>query len=104
MIVLVLGLILLAVALAFLLGFRLAGEGWQGRLQCIQDDSARARREMHELTKHVFVAMAERAGQSPIRTVVGGGGPGQGPRTRQGWSGSRVHLDEPGAGAASAEI
>jgi hypothetical protein len=61
--------VLLLVALAvliltvFLLGFRLGGDHWQARLVQVRMEAARAEREMHDLTRQAFFAMAERADQ-----------------------------------------
>lgn len=45
----------------FLLGFRLGGSHWQNRLLETQIESAKARRQLHDLTRNAFVAMAEYA-------------------------------------------
>lgn len=60
---LLLSLILLTVLLAtlFLLGFRIGGEHWQEQALQIRHEGARASRQMHELTRQAFVAMAEEA-------------------------------------------
>jgi hypothetical protein len=60
-------LILLVLTLAafaaavFLLGFRLGGDHWQAELTRVRLEAARAERQMHDLTRQAFVAMAERA-------------------------------------------
>lgn len=43
----------------FLLGFRLGSSQWQSRLLQVQMESARARRQLHDLTREAFVAMAD---------------------------------------------
>jgi uncharacterized membrane protein YciS (DUF1049 family) len=48
-------------ALVFILGFRLGGEHWRSELVQVRLEAARARRQLHELTRQAFVAMAEEA-------------------------------------------
>ena len=62
---LLVGAAVLVVLLAFLLGFRLGGQSWVGEVQRIKADAASAQRQMHDLTRAAFVAMAERAQQDP---------------------------------------
>jgi len=64
----VIALLLLAVILLtmlattlFLLGFRLGGEHWQEQVLQVRHEGAQASRQMHELTRQAFVAMAEEA-------------------------------------------
>ncbi|HLX87237.1 MAG TPA: hypothetical protein VKR22_02075 [Acidimicrobiales bacterium] len=45
----------------FLLGFRLGGIHWQNRLVQTQMETANARRQLHDLTREAFVAMADHA-------------------------------------------
>lgn len=45
----------------FLLGYRLGSSHWQSRLLETQLESAKARRQLHDLTREAFVAMAEHA-------------------------------------------
>lgn len=51
----------LAVALAFLLGFRLGGQPSITETHRVQAEAAAAERELHDLTRSAFVAMAEAA-------------------------------------------
>ena len=62
-VLLVLIIILLAalVASIYLLGFRLGGEHWQSELSRVRQESAHGQRQIHELTRQAFVAMAEEA-------------------------------------------
>jgi uncharacterized membrane protein YciS (DUF1049 family) len=53
------------VLVVFLLGFRLGGDHWQAELLRVRLEAARAERQMHDLTRQAFVAMAERA--TPVR-------------------------------------
>lgn len=53
-------LALLATAI-FLLGFRLGGEHWQRELLRVRSTAAQAQRQLHDLTRQAFVAMAEEA-------------------------------------------
>jgi uncharacterized membrane protein YciS (DUF1049 family) len=55
---LVLALLALA-ASVFLLGFRLGGEHWLAELNRVRLEAARAERQIHDLTRQAFVAMAE---------------------------------------------
>jgi hypothetical protein len=50
----------------FLLGFRLGGRHWQSRLLHSQLETVKARRQLYDLTREAFVAMADHA----HRTVV----------------------------------
>jgi uncharacterized membrane protein YciS (DUF1049 family) len=51
------------VLVVFLLGFRLGGEHWQAELTRVRLEAARAERQVHDLTRQAFVAMAERVEQ-----------------------------------------
>ncbi|HLX87418.1 MAG TPA: hypothetical protein VKR22_02995 [Acidimicrobiales bacterium] len=53
----------------FLLGFQLGGSHWQGRLLETQLETAKARRQLYDLTRQAFVAMADHA----LRSREGGG-------------------------------
>ena len=48
-------------ALAFLLGFRLGGDHWENELTRVRMQSAQAERELHDMTRQAFIAMAEHA-------------------------------------------
>jgi hypothetical protein len=52
------------VALTFLLGFRLGGQSWFAECQRVRAEAAIAERELHDLTRAAFVAMAEHADRS----------------------------------------
>lgn len=52
--------IALAAAL-FLLGFRLGAEESAGELTRVRMEAARAERQLHDLTRSAFIAMAEEA-------------------------------------------
>ena len=60
--------IVLAIVASFLLGFRLGGSHWQTRLIRTQMQAASARRQLHDLTRQAFVAMADHV----LRTEKGG--------------------------------
>jgi hypothetical protein len=49
------------VGLVFLLGFRLGGQSWQSEAVRVRAEAAAAERELHDLTRSAFVAMAEEA-------------------------------------------
>lgn len=51
----------LVVLLTYLLGFRLGGQSWLTEAQRVRAEAAAAERQLHELTRHAFVAMAEEA-------------------------------------------
>jgi hypothetical protein len=53
-------LVLLLLSL-YLLGFRLGGRYWELRIAQVRSESAEASRQMHDLTREAFVAMAEHA-------------------------------------------
>ena len=57
---LVLGFLLVAV-LVYLLGFRLGGQSGVSELQRVRAEAAEAERQLHDLTRSAFVAMAEAA-------------------------------------------
>ena len=54
-----LGLLLGLFAAIFLLGFRVGGGQWQEELAHVRLEAALAQRQMHNLTRQAFVAMAE---------------------------------------------
>ena len=56
--------VVLAIAGWFLLGFRLGGTHWQSRLLQTQMEVATARRQLHDLTREAFVAMADHANRA----------------------------------------
>jgi uncharacterized membrane protein YciS (DUF1049 family) len=62
LLVFVLALVVLVLTV-FLLGFRLGGDHWQAELTRVRLEAVRAERQLHDLTRQAFVAMAERAGQ-----------------------------------------
>jgi hypothetical protein len=45
--------------LLFLLGFRLGNEHGRSRIARVQLEAARAERQLHDLTRQAFVAMAD---------------------------------------------
>ena len=47
------------IAVVFLLGFRLGGDHWQKELLQVRTEAVRAERQLHNLTRQAFVAMAE---------------------------------------------
>ena len=49
------------VGLAFLLGFRLGGQSWLAEATKVRAEAAAAERQLHDLTRSAFVAMAEEA-------------------------------------------
>lgn len=49
------------VALSYLLGFRLGGQSWVAEAQRVRAEAAAAERQLHDLTRSAFVAMAEEA-------------------------------------------
>jgi hypothetical protein len=49
------------VTLTFLLGFRLGGQSWITEAQRVRAEAAAAERQLHDLTRSAFVAMAEEA-------------------------------------------
>ena len=51
----------LVVVLTFLLGFRLGGHSWIAEAQRVRAEAAVAERQLHDLTRAAFVAMAEEA-------------------------------------------
>lgn len=58
----ILGLIitpLILVTVVFLFGFRLGGEHSREQLAQMRIDAAKAERQLHDLTKHAFVAMSD---------------------------------------------
>jgi len=56
-----LGAMGLVVVLTFLLGFRLGGQSWISEAQRVKAEAAAAERQMHDLTRSAFIAMAEEA-------------------------------------------
>lgn len=51
----------LVVVLTFLLGFRLGGNSWLAEAQRVRAEAAAAERQLHDMTRSAFVAMAEEA-------------------------------------------
>jgi hypothetical protein len=51
----------LIVTLTYLLGFRLGGQSWITEAQRVRAEAAEAERQLHDLTRSAFVAMAEEA-------------------------------------------
>jgi hypothetical protein len=51
----------LVVALTYLLGFRLGGQSWMSGAQRVRAEAAAAERQMQDLTRSAFIAMAEEA-------------------------------------------
>jgi hypothetical protein len=49
----------LLVVLTYLLGFRLGGQSWVAEAQRVRAQAAAAERQLHDLTRSAFVAMAE---------------------------------------------
>jgi hypothetical protein len=47
--------------LTYLLGFRVGGNSWLSETQRVKAEAAAAERQLHELTRSAFVAMAEEA-------------------------------------------
>ena len=71
LLILALGISLLStVVLAYLLGFKMGGDSRASELRLVRSRAERASRDMHDLTRAAFVAMAEEAQR---RTT---GGPG----------------------------
>jgi Tfp pilus assembly protein PilX len=60
LVLIILGLIALLVGAVFLLGFRLGSNHWQSELAQVRLEAAQAERQLHDLTREAFVAMAER--------------------------------------------
>lgn len=52
---------LLVAVLVYLLGFRLGGQSGISELQRVRAEAAEAERQLHDLTRSAFVAMAEAA-------------------------------------------
>lgn len=64
MVILIIFLLLsvsLIVTLTYLLGFRLGGQSWISEAQRVRAEAAAAERQLHDLTRSAFVAMAEEA-------------------------------------------
>jgi hypothetical protein len=51
--------IAMVLALTYLLGFRLGGQSWVAEAQRVRAQAAAAERQLHDLTRSAFVAMAE---------------------------------------------
>ena len=51
----------LIVTLTYLLGFRLGAQSWISEAQRVRAEAAAAERQLHDLTRSAFVAMAEEA-------------------------------------------
>lgn len=49
------------VTLTYLLGFRLGVQSWISEAQRVRAEAAAAERQLHDLTRSAFVAMAEEA-------------------------------------------
>jgi membrane protein DedA with SNARE-associated domain len=52
---------------SFLFGFRVGGRFWQTELQHARFEAARAERQLHDLTREAFVAMADHADERDRR-------------------------------------
>jgi hypothetical protein len=61
LLILIVLILALAVSVVFLLGFRLGGSRWQDEMARIRLEGTHARRQMAELTRQAFEAMAEEA-------------------------------------------
>ena len=61
LVLLLIGAIGMVLILAFLLGFRLGGQSWMSQVQRVRAEAAVAERQIHDLTRSAFVAMAEEA-------------------------------------------
>lgn len=61
MLLLVILLVAALAGLTFLLGFRLGGQSWLVELQEVRAEAAAAERQLQDLTRSAFVAMAEEA-------------------------------------------
>lgn len=66
-------LVYLVVVLVYLLGFRLGSQSWIGELQRVRAEAAQAERQLHELTRSAFLAMAEAVEEQRRGRGVGGG-------------------------------
>lgn len=53
--------VIAVVGLSFLLGFRLGGHTWISEVHRVRAEAAAAERQLHDLTRSAFVAMAEEA-------------------------------------------
>jgi hypothetical protein len=53
--------VVLVITLTYLLGFRLGGQSWISETQRVRAEAAAAERQLHDLTRSAFVAMAEEA-------------------------------------------
>lgn len=62
-VVLLVASVALIVLLSFLLGFRIGGHSWAEEAERVRLEAARAQKELHDLTRAAFVAMAEQADQ-----------------------------------------
>ncbi len=60
-------LLILVVALTFLLGFRVGGDRWSSELARVQTEAMDAQRQMHDLTREAFIAMAEHVDHERLR-------------------------------------
>jgi hypothetical protein len=54
-------LVALVAAIAFVLGFRRGGQSWIAEVQRVRAEAAVAERQLHDITRAAFVAMAEEA-------------------------------------------
>jgi hypothetical protein len=61
LLLLTLATLLVLVTAVFLLGFRIGSSAWRAELDQVRTDSILAAREMHDLTRQAFVAMATAA-------------------------------------------
>lgn len=62
----------LVVVLIYLLGFRLGSQSWICELQRVRTEAADAERQLHDLTRSAFIAMAEAAERRRAGPSVGG--------------------------------
>jgi hypothetical protein len=56
-------LVFLAASLSYLLGFRLGGESTRSEITRIKLEAAQSERQLHDLTRQAFVAMAKHVEQ-----------------------------------------
>ncbi len=56
--------VIAVIMLSFLLGFRLGGHSWIAEVNRVRAEAAAAERQLHDLTRSAFVAMAEEAEQA----------------------------------------
>jgi hypothetical protein len=53
--------LLVTIVLAYLLGFKMGGDSWASESRRVRSRAERASRDMHDLTRAAFMAMAEEA-------------------------------------------